>query len=206
MLDPRCATATVARPAPAPGHRVARVNMILRLLLLSIRARFGDRIEPTDVARTTFRVLPTDLDVLNHMNNGVYLSIMDLGRIDLMARSGVWPALRRRGYYPVVVSSTITYRRSLEPWQRFVVESRIVGLDDVAGYVEQRFVRDGEICARGVVKARFLKKSGGSVPMDELAALFGLDADDHPMPEWLARWSAETALPPRREPTPSVWS
>lgn len=206
MLDPRCATATVARPAPAPGHRVARVNMLFRLLLLSIRARFGERIAPTDVARTAFRVLPTDLDVLNHMNNGVYLSIMDLGRIDLMARSGVWPALQRRGYYPVVVASTITYRRSLEPWQRFVVESRIIGLDETSGYVEQRFVRDGEVCARGVVKARFLKKSGGSVPMDELAALFGLDADDHPMPEWLARWSAETALPPRREPTPSVWS
>ncbi|WAB84590.1 acyl-CoA thioesterase [Microcella daejeonensis] len=182
------------------------MNMLFRLLLLSIRARFGERLAPTDVARTAFRVLPTDLDVLNHMNNGVYLSIMNLGRIDLMARSGVWPALRRRGYYPVVVSSTITYRRSLEPWQRFVVESRIVGLDDVAGYVEQRFVRDGEICARAIVKARFLKKSGGSVPIPELAELFGLDPDDHPLPDWLAQWSADTALPPRREPTPSVWN
>lgn len=179
--------------------------MIFRLLLLSIRSRFGPRLAPTDVARTTFRVLPTDLDVLNHMNNGVYLSIMDLGRIDLMARSGVWPELRRRGYYPVVVSSTITYRRSLEPWQRFVVESRIVGLDDVAGYVEQRFVRDGEVCARGVIKARFLKKSGGIVPIPELAELFGLDPENHPLPEWLAHWSEHASLPPRREPTPSVW-
>ncbi|KRF33877.1 thioesterase family protein [Yonghaparkia sp. Soil809] len=179
--------------------------MIVRLLLLSIRSRFGPRLAPTDVARTAFRVLPTDLDVLNHMNNGVYLSIMDLGRIDLMARSGVWPELRRRGYYPVVVSSTITYRRSLEPWQRFTVESRIVGLDDVAGYVEQRFVRDGEVCARGVIKARFLKRSGGIVPIPELAELFGLDPDDHALPEWLAHWSAAASLPPRREPTPSVW-
>ena len=179
--------------------------MFFRLVWLSIRARFGERIQPTDVARTTFRVWPTDLDVLKHMNNGVYLSIMDLGRIDLMARSGAWPRLQKRGYYPVVVSSTITYRRSLEPWQRFTLESRIVGLDDVAGYVEQRFVRDGEVCARGVIKARFLKKSGGIVPIPELAELFGLDPEHHPLPSWLADWSAAASLPPRREPTPSVW-
>ena len=41
-------------------------------------------------------------------------------------------------------------------------------------------MRDGEVCARGVVKARFLKKSGGSVPLDELAALFGLDPSEAP--------------------------
>ena len=205
MSGRRRGARTVGRRTPTHRRNLARVNMILRLLLLSIRSRFGPRVKPTDVARTRFRVLPTDLDILRHMNNGVYLSIMDLGRIDLIARSGVWPALRSRGYFPVVVSSTITYRHSLEPWQRFEVESRIVGLDDVAGYVEQRFVRDGEICARAIVKARFLKKSGGSVPIPELAELFGLDPDDHLVPDWLARWSADTSLPPRREPTPSVW-
>ncbi len=30
-----------------------------------------------DVGRVTIRVLPTDLDVLGHMNNGVYFSIME---------------------------------------------------------------------------------------------------------------------------------
>ena len=85
------------------------------------------------------------------------------------------------------------------------IESRIVGIDDIAGYVEQRFVRDGEICARGVIKARFLKKSGGIVPIPELAELFGLDPDNHPLPDWLAEWSSSVTLPPRREATPSVW-
>lgn len=179
--------------------------MFFRLVWLSIRARFGERIQPTDVARTTFRVWPTDLDVLMHMNNGVYLSIMDLGRIDLMARSGAWPRLQKLGYYPVVVSSTITYRRSLEPWQKFIVESAIIGLDDKAGYVEQRFVRDGEIHARAIVKARFLRKSGGTVPMHELAELFGLDPANHPLPEWVREWSTRAALPTRHEPAPSTW-
>lgn len=181
------------------------MNKILRLLRVMLAARRRPPLAPTDVGTVTFRVLPTDLDVQGHMNNGVYLSLMDLGRMDLMVRSGVWRELSARGYYPVVVSSTITYRRSLDPWQRYEIESRIVGIDDIAGYVEQRFVRDGEICARGVIKARFLKKSGGIVPIPELAELFGLDPENHPLPDWLAEWSRSMTLPPRREATPSVW-
>jgi len=91
------------------------MNKLLRLLWLMWRARRAPRLAPTDVSRVPFRVLPNDLDLQKHMNNGVYLSIMDLGRMDLMVRSGVWRELSARGYYPVVVSSTITYRRSLGP-------------------------------------------------------------------------------------------
>lgn len=181
------------------------MNKLFRLLWLMWRAGRGERLAPTAVSRVRFRVLPNDLDLQRHMNNGVYLSIMDLGRMDLMVRSGVWPELRRRGYYPVVASSTITYRRSLDPWQAYTLETRLVGIDDVAAYVEQRFVRDGEIYARGVIKARFLKVSGGLVPIPELADLFGLDPDHHPLPEWLAEWSGNAALPSRREPAPSIW-
>jgi len=181
------------------------VNRLLRLWRVLWRARRGTPLAPTDVSRVRFRVLPNDLDVQKHMNNGVYLSLMDLGRVDLMVRSGVWSELTARGYYPVIVSSTITYRRSLELWQTYDLESRMVGIDDIAGYVEQRFVREGEICARAVIKARFLKKSGGVVPIPELAELFGLDPIDHPLPAWLVEWSGQAALPSRRDPAPSVW-
>ncbi|MDO9590587.1 MAG: thioesterase family protein [Microcella sp.] len=181
------------------------MNKLLRLWWLMWRARRAAPLAPTDVSCVRFRVLPNDLDLQGHMNNGVHLSIMDLGRMDLMLRSGVWRELSARGYYPVVASSTITYRRSLDPWESYELESRIVGIDEIAGYVEQRFVRDGEICARAVIKARFLKKSGGIVPIPELVELFGLDPDDHSLPAWLAEWSGSAALPSRRDPAPSVW-
>ncbi|MFN4000966.1 acyl-CoA thioesterase [Microcella sp.] len=181
------------------------MNKLLRFLWVLWRARRATPLAPTDVGSVRFRVLPNDLDLQRHMNNGVYLSLMDLGRIDLMVRSGVWGELTARGYYPVIVSSTITYRRSLELWQTYELESRIVGIDDIAAYVEQRFVRGGEIVARAVIKARFLKKSGGIVPIPELAELFGMDPQNHPLPAWLAEWSGNAALPSRREPAPSVW-
>lgn len=154
---------------------------------------------------TKFRVLPTDLDVYGHMNNGRYLTISDLGRFDLLRRSGVWSELRKHGWYPVVASSTITYRKSLGPWQRFVIESRFLGVDERDVYLEQRFVVKGEIYARLIVRARFLQKTGGHVPMDDLVALLGEHPVNFDVPEWMQAWGKDSALPRSKSPAPSEW-
>ena len=55
----------------------------------------------------------------------------------------------------------------------------------------------------------FLDEPGAGLSRDEteelLTLVFGLDPEHHPLPSWLADWSAAASLPPRREPTPSVW-
>ena len=50
---------------------------------------------PEDVRASPFRVWPHDLDTSLHMNNGRYWTLMDLGRADLMIRSGLWPSILR---------------------------------------------------------------------------------------------------------------
>src|SRR5690625_2862882 len=75
------------RPATSRGPTV---NMYLRLLLFMIRVRFASRLSIWDTSHTAFRVNLADLDVQRHMNNGRFLSIMDLGRMDLMLRSRFW--------------------------------------------------------------------------------------------------------------------
>lgn len=152
--------------------------------------------------------MPTDLDLNRHMNNGKYLSIMDVGRVDLMVRTGLWRILRQRGWYPVVVSETISFRKSLKPWQSFVIESRAIGFDEQAVYVEQRFVaseRGGaeELYARAYVRARILKRSGGVVSIPDLIEAFG--AAPQSIPPELAEWAEYTRLPSTREHTPSFW-
>jgi len=179
--------------------------MLLRTLLQALVSRRRPPLGIHDVSVTRFRVLPTDLDVLNHMNNGVYFSIMDLGRMDLLIRSGVWAAVKKLGYYPVVSNATMTFRKSLEPWQRFEIRSRIIGYDEKSVFVEQRFVVDGEIYARGFMRGRFLKRTGGTVLLPELSAALGVDASEVPLPAWLARWADDVALPVTRAPAPSDW-
>ena len=187
------------------------MHMFFRTLL---HVMFLSRRKPDlgldEVARTDFITLPTDLDINRHMNNGVFLSIMDVARFDMLVRNGVWRIMRDRAWYPVVASETITFRKSLQLWQRFTIESKILGFDDKAVYVEQRFVRPGadgapEIYATGFIRGRFLRKTGGVVPMTELVEAFGATFDEA-LPSWIERWGADVALPATRAEAPSTWT
>jgi acyl-CoA thioesterase FadM len=180
--------------------------MLFRTLLHTLISRFGRRLHHYDVAVTRFRVLPTDLDIFKHMNNGVYLSIFDIGRFDLLKRSGVWKIFTDRGWYPVVASETITFRKSLTLGTRFVVESRIIGYDEKAVFVEQRAVVNGEIYAQAYIRGRFLSRAGGTVGIEDLLAAVGPTPTDALVPEWLVTWGADAALPPTRAEAPSVWN
>ena len=179
--------------------------MFFRTLLVWIRSHWGPRNGVHDIGRMTLRVLPTDLDVNNHVNNGVYFSLMDLGRFDLLHRSGVWATMMKKRFYPVVASETITFRKSLAPWQRYILESKIVGYDEKSVFMEQRFVVDGELYAQGFIRARFLKRSGGTVSMPELADMLNVDLSEVTLPSWLAEWADNVAMPSTRADAPSVW-
>jgi acyl-CoA thioesterase FadM len=167
------------------------MNMFLRLFWLMLIGRLRRPCPPLGPCRTPFWVIPTDLDILRHMNNGVYFSILDLARIDLMQRSGVAKQITERGWYPVVVSETIQFRKSLQLFDRFVVETVILGWDDKAFLLEQTFIRKNEALASAIIRARFLKRSGGSVLPTELLALTGVSTNSPELPEWVARWNAD---------------
>lgn len=170
------------------------MNLWFRMLMLWLRNRNAPPVEVWDTVTTPFRVAPTDLDVLLHMNNGKYLTIMDLGRLDLMQRAGLWGELNRRGWYPVVAGQTITYRRSLKLGQRFDLQTRVVGTDDRWIFLEQTFVVGDVVHARAVVRARFLKRTGGSVEHDELEELVGGFPDHLELPQWMADWTQSTGI------------
>ena len=167
------------------------MNLWFRLLWLVFAGRWRPALAALDTCRTEFRVLPSDLDALAHMNNGRYLSIMDLGRVDLITRCGLARGLRERRWYPVVAAQTIRFRRSLTLWQRFVVESRVLGWDDKAFLLEQRFVRGGDVVASAVVRARFLGRGGERIAPHEVVALVGVDGESPPLPEAVAGWNRE---------------
>lgn len=165
------------------------MNLFFRLLWLSIMSPFRTRVSIMGPSRTPFTVFPTDLDLLMHMNNGVYFSILDLARIDLMKRAGMWSKLNKGGYYPVVAAETIQFQRSLEPFQRFEVETTLLGLDTKAFYIQQKFLRKGKHHATAVISARFIHKKRGPVDPHEIIALSGETSPVPELPGWVADWS-----------------
>jgi YbgC/YbaW family acyl-CoA thioester hydrolase len=181
------------------------IRRYLRMLRIQFAARRAPRVDLHDVVVRHERVWPTDIDELRHMNNGVYLGLLDHARLDLLLRSGAWTAIRKARIYPVVSTQTITYRKSLELGDRFEIQTRIAGYDERQVYIEQRFVRDGEIVARAFIAGRFLRDAGGVVPTAELGEVTGVDVAARPIPAWMSEWAAATRLPSTREPAPSTW-
>ena len=185
------------------------MNVIWRTLLTIWRAkaqlRRHGRLAPTAIGRVRVRTLPTDIDLLGHMNNGRYGSLFDLGRFDLLIRTGLWDLLNEQKWYAVVASETITFRKSLELWQPFIVESRLLGHDDKSSYLIHRAVVDGEIYAEMIVRARFLRRTGGVVNTAELFEALHRPDNLPPLPQWIVDWAAGAALPSTKAPAPSIW-
>ena len=133
---------------------------------------------------------PPDLDVYLHVNNGVYLQMMDVARSNYIADLGGFPLLKEKGWYPVVAAQTVTYRRSLTLGQRFEITTRVVGWDERVVFLEQVFSRGGELCARGLVAGRFLARgSNDRVPAPEALGLLGGVVDSPPVPDDVLQWA-----------------
>ena len=165
------------------------MSLLIRLLLLLITSRGRSRLQVLDTCVTPFRVWLNDLDVLLHMNNGRYFTILDLARVDLMMRSGLWRQLKAQGWYPVVTLETMRFHRSLELGDRYNVQTRVIGWDEKHIFIEQGFVRDDVRVALAVVRARFLKRSGGVVTTAELLELSEITQPSPGLPGWVAKWS-----------------
>ena len=162
---------------------IMMLRWVFRMRAFGKTARVGDPLE------SRFRVLPVDLDILLHMTNGRYLSVLDAARISYYARTGLWRQFRARGWSPVVASQTITYRRSLTFPRSYRVRTRLIGTDTKNLYFEQVFhVRDVEY-ATAVVSVRLMDRSGVSVTPAQILDLDGTFALADHIPSAVADWS-----------------
>lgn len=121
-----------------------------------------------------FRIWPNDLDFNLHMNNGRYLTLMDLGRIDLMVRGGLTlKRLRALRWAPVLGNCTIRFRRPLNPFQRYTLRTRLEAWDDKWLYMTHSFILpDGKVAALALVRGCFTSPQGTVTPaqiMQEMA-------------------------------------
>lgn len=151
------------------------MNLFFRLLYSLLFSRFRKKVGILESNQTPFFVFPTDLDVLMHVNNGVYFSLQDLARVDLMIRSGAMKIINQNGWYPVVINETLNFKKSLELFDKFSIQTKVIGWDEKNIVLEHQFFKKDILVANGYVKARFLKKSGGSVLIKELISALGID-------------------------------
>lgn len=156
-----------------------------------------------DSSTYTMKVLPQDLDLLMHVNNGSYLQLMDVARFRHIAEMGGTPLGRERKWGAVVAASTMKYRRSLQLFETFEITTRVIGWDERCFYMEQVFTRRGKLCARGIVAARFLHQRTGEriappVVVAALAESEGITPPESPqLPDDVAAWTRAWDVAPR---------
>jgi hypothetical protein len=90
---------------------------------------------------------------------------------------------------------------------KFQVETKILGWDEQAYFVGQRFVFRGEVYAEAVVKLRFLKSPKGTpTPIEVNEKLGGWPGVEPTLPSWVTDWNSAVALPKGRDAAPSDWA
>lgn len=162
------------------------IGLIARLLVAKIKRMVmkSPLPDPLSEFRMSLHVWPNDLDLNMHMNNGRYLTIMDLGRLHMMGRLGMLTGIVTHGWYPVVGSAAILFKRSMNPFQGYDLITRMVGWDEKWFYVEQRFERNGVVNTVGIVKGLF-KKGRQLVPPQDLVNSIAPGRTSPPLPHWV---------------------
>jgi len=148
------------------------MNLWLRLLWIALTQRRDESVSMLEPLVLSMRVYPHDLDLFLHMNNGRYLTLMDLGRFALMKRSDLLRKLRQVGGTALLGGILVYYIRPLSLFQRFDLHTQVISWDNKWIYLEHRILRGDTLHARAI--ARVLGRDReGNMPTARLLEMLG---------------------------------
>jgi acyl-CoA thioesterase FadM len=166
------------------------VNLYLRLIWAIVRSLRLPPIQPGDWIERRLRVWPSDLDINAHMNNGRYLTIVDLLLTEYFVRTGFARAMISAGWRPMSGGAFISYRKALRPWQVYRLRFTLAGADTAWNYMRFEFLHeDGILLAAGYVKGAAVGRAG-LVPNVESYARCGRSFLPRELPASVTHWLA----------------
>ncbi len=152
------------------------MNLIFRLIYVLLISRFREKLPLGKTqSRLTLRVMPNDLDLNFHMNNGRYLTICDLSRIDLFVRTGLLKTMLRRKWMPVIAEHTMAYKKPLGLFERFEAIVEVTHWDDKYFHMTHVFRNAERVIAEGTSKGALYQRGVGVVRPDDVIAAVAQD-------------------------------
>lgn len=156
---------------------------------------FKPRMKVTDKSILKMRVWPGDIDVFFELNNGRHLTMMDFGRFDLAARSGLLKTVRKKKWGLVVAGASVRYRHRLKLFQKYELHSEVIGHDDKWIYFHQKTIREGRIHSAALIRTAVTSKNG-IVKVEEVMKSFGHIGEIPTLPKWVKAWAEADQLRP----------
>lgn len=164
------------------------MNLWLRLIWMLLTVWRRRQVSLLETSSLRMTVMPNDLDFNGHVNNGRFLTLADVGRMDFVLRSGAAKAAFRMRALPIVGDALAKFRRDLKLLERFEIHTRLIGWDDKWTFMEHRFQRHGRVLGVVVIRGLF-KGPQGPIPPAAFLAAMQLEAQSPALPAWVLEWS-----------------
>lgn len=143
------------------------MNLIFRMIALLIASFFKQRLPVKEPENSLIlRVLPNDIDINLHMNNGRYLTICDLTRVDMFIRSGLARTMVNEKWMPVISEHTMKYKKALKLFQKYEIKMEVTGWDDRSFHMLHTFLVKNRVIAEGTSRGVVVGKMGVVPPVD----------------------------------------
>jgi acyl-CoA thioesterase FadM len=145
----------------------------LRLLFAIFSAKYRSKLTITEESNITFRVWLTDVDA-SIMNHATMMTVMEMGRIDFMVRSGFFKLARQNKWYFPLRSISVQFIRPLKLFQKANLKTKVFHIDERWIYTEQKIIRHGKDIAICIVKST-VKKGKETISTNKIAKALGID-------------------------------
>jgi acyl-CoA thioesterase FadM len=123
------------------------------------------------------------------MNNGRYFTVTDYVRLEILIRSGLWPKMRKLGFYPVLAGETAQFRKPLLPFQKYQLSTRIVGWDEKFFYIEHTFSTGETVNALALMKICVIGPNNTRPTPVDIMRMVEPDAEDIRLDEKVDLWN-----------------
>lgn len=115
---------------------------------------------PFKESQVNMRVFPWDIDMFMELNNGRYLTLMDIGRFDVGYRVDLFKVLKQHNWGLMVGAVSSRYRRRLKPFQKFTLHTQLECFDERWFYFRQWFTSNKKVHASFLVRTAVVSKNG----------------------------------------------
>ena len=159
---------------------------LLRLIRVVVKSQFKEKLsfdnDYTDSINLI--VLPQDIDPFMELNNGRYVTLLDLGRFSLGAKVNMVSFLKRNNWSLTIIGTYNEYRHRLRLFQRFILKTKIIGYDEKWFYFFQKVERNGKTHMASIVKFAYTSKKG-LVSTKEVITAMDIEYDPNSLPSWI---------------------
>ena len=87
------------------------------------------------------------LDAFGHVNNAMYLTLLEEARWDLITKNGYGlKKIKETGLGPTILEIKLTFFKELRLREEIVIETQMLSYEKKIGKLVQKIVRNGEVC------------------------------------------------------------